>query len=569
MSAKPELEQYKMELEIKQLRKNEWFSPQVILPFLGSVLGLVLAYFSGWFDLAQKRLELEKDKTLFEKVELEKEKDRILIQKNALEEERNTLTREIESAKQLQKTLLTRDSEFKKEKNALEQLRLEGSNVHPVDRVGYAVHLSSSFSPKVLANTLELPSIKYLSAVELELESILDISRKHGNIEHLDIILNENVNSYEWLARFPFLKGLKLTGTINSAALVPQLQKLPELVSLSVVGGTISLENVKNHKPNKKLKFLKFEGDGGNDALLAFIALHPTLESVCIRSDSASFSSRAFRELAVLKSVRSLELCKLSNVAIGDLKFVIGGMSLQEFRASRLGLGRGAIAELVPAMQQLRYLDCSYAALSNSDANALSKLTMLETFVSTSSELPAELVPALSKLTHLENLVLNFSQILGDSLEYLTGNKALKRLHLGFCKGKLENIPQLAHLQEIDLSGIQPNLDLIKDLSLLPSLDTIYWCEVDFTSDRMMKDLLSLRVRKLVSLASCDLSQESYAIIVDTAKSDRSKSVVTSLWAGVPPEILIPIDNHHAKQEMKSSWQATYVAPPRIVSRGR
>ena len=107
-----DLEWEKRKLEIEQLKKEARvpliFRPGYLGPLLSALVGvggLVLLYYTGFFDLERRTLELQKAELSAEVRDFEEDKERLITENQRLTEEKERLTREVAALQEKEETL--------------------------------------------------------------------------------------------------------------------------------------------------------------------------------------------------------------------------------------------------------------------------------------------------------------------------------------------------------------------------------------------------------------------------------------------------------------------------------
>jgi septal ring factor EnvC (AmiA/AmiB activator) len=82
-----QLSKRKLELEIAELARPIWQRPAFITPVIAAALSVMLAYFSGWFDVQLTRLSNRRDSLERDIAKFQMDKSEIQTEVNALQEE--------------------------------------------------------------------------------------------------------------------------------------------------------------------------------------------------------------------------------------------------------------------------------------------------------------------------------------------------------------------------------------------------------------------------------------------------------------------------------------------------
>ncbi|MBI2803385.1 MAG: hypothetical protein HYX68_00195 [Planctomycetes bacterium] len=218
------------------------------------------------------------------------------------------------------------------------------------------------------------------------------------------------------------------------------VEKLPNLVALSLINTEITDDGLRHLKNLKRLRWLSLSGcKKVTDKGLAHLKNLTSLEDLNL--EVTKTTAEGMVHLKNLKKLRRVRLSSYSNFL---------EIEKPQLPAKKKIVGLKHFAK----MTELRMLDARSYGASDDDLKYLSKMTRLEELNLCYTRVSDKGLEHLARLTALKELDLFGTNVKGDGLRHLKGLKNLKSLVLGFCPLKdsaVEHLQNMTHLKYLEV----------------------------------------------------------------------------------------------------------------------
>ena len=249
---------------------------------------------------------------------------------------------------------------------------------------------------------------------------------------------------------FTQLEGLFFHGKLTDRGLAV-VEKLPNLVALSLLDTNITDDGLRHLKNLKKLRWLSLNGCRNvTDKGLVHLKGLTNLEDL-----NLEMTKTTSKGMAHLKGLTKLKRIRLSDYA--DQAFA----ELGKPKPKEVGLKQFA------NLTELRRIDGSSRVVSDDDLKSLARLTKLEILNLRSTDISDEGLAHLVHLKSLKELELYGTGVTNQGLSHLRKLTKLESLELGLTlvdDGAIEHLRTMTHLRYLGLFGTEVSKQGIEKL---------------------------------------------------------------------------------------------------------